>query len=191
MVGRAVVSGARPWVSASVAPVARARWDRVLDDVWVSGSAGIDPDPGLGFPDLLRVGDPVVLRLLGVDGLAAAADLVAALAKLPASVGWVEVDGADFFLADPTGAACWRLVLAGLAAHAQSRVQRQLPGGDRARPGTGERIGHLHPGCADPHQVGGAPAGRGRGGGVGPRAQCPSSVPPPDPGSSANWPARC
>jgi hypothetical protein len=124
---------AEGWVAVSVRPVPGAAWTRRATAVRVSGgtpdgSAGRPrPPAGADLAALLACGDPGELRLVGVDELAVSLDLAAALAVLPGSVRTVGVDGVAFPLDDPVGRACWRLVLAGLAAHVQSRSTAKAP----------------------------------------------------------------
>lgn len=128
------------WVAASAEPVSGARWERRVAGVRVAGGELADPAAAArgvvrrpparaGLVALLSFDDPVELRLVAVDALAGSPSLAEALTALPSSVRTVVVDGVVFAVDEPLGRACWRLVLAGLAAHAQSRTTARTPGG--------------------------------------------------------------
>jgi hypothetical protein len=129
------------WVAVSVRPVPGAAWVRRAGALRVSGgapeSAGRGrprPRAGADLAALLAVGAPGEVRLVGIDALARLPGLAEALAVLPGSVRTVVVDGVAFDLDTPLGRACWRLVVAGLAAHVQSRATAKTPaGGSPAR----------------------------------------------------------
>ncbi|WP_091158553.1 hypothetical protein [Geodermatophilus africanus] len=141
--GTAEPEPAGPWVAVSRAAVPDAGWEREVAGVRVSGGAALSPEPATArrstgtsagasavaeLSAWIRAGDPAVLRLVAVDELAVGV-LVGALEVLPVSVRVVVVDGTRFAVDDPTGRACWRLVLAGLAAHVQSRMSARAPDG--------------------------------------------------------------
>ncbi len=124
------------WVAISRRARAGRRWARPASGVVVSGGGpagapSLEPPPGAGLAELLACGAPGEVRLFGIDELAEAESLPRALAELPASVLRVRVEDAVFDLTDPAGRAGWRLVLAGLVAHSQSRSSANDPTGAR------------------------------------------------------------